>query len=149
MAKRATSKPQGKAASAQGAAITQAGVSTATPLSTEVSSLSSVDSPVEVLWVLPPQAPLSEIVVGSERVLTDAAGDVYAEGDLQSEDSIQPPDAERAAEAASPAVLDAQSYQTGHGVPVDAVPSYFTPAPPDLRTRAQRERDENAACRGK
>ncbi len=128
----------------------------AAPLSTEVLIVPPVGTPPGVLGVSPPVAPLSSVVV------LDAAGDAYDEGDLPpeivvgsqevtrevSQGAIRPfleflTESEAAPAAVKPvpladhpAIVAAQSYQTGHGVPSSGQQHYFTPAPPELRKPA-------------
>jgi len=126
-----------------------------TTLSPGATSNATVNAPAEVSGVFPPQVLPSEVV-------TNAAGDTFEEGDLQEEDVVVDPaleadevlsapalqeedavDPELEADevlsapadplAGHPAIVAAQSYQTGHGVPASGHHHYFTPPPPELR----------------
>jgi hypothetical protein len=188
MAKRATQKPDAKAAAkvAAKAAKQAPAVPIAPPVSVEVSRSPSTGSPAEVLGFLPPRAALSVVVV------TDAAGDAFQEGDLDPQDvttiivgsepakepetlnselpteptregasadlasagqteqqpaEIVTPPAVQAPEI-NPAIELAKRYRTGTGKPMPGHPRYYTAPPPDLRTRAQRERDEGKKTKG-
>lgn len=138
MAKRATSKPV-KATKPAAAPTLSPGVSCVPP---------PVETPPEVLGVLPPVAPLSKVVV------TDAAGDAYDEGDIppeivvgsESSGSADEPPADllealpmdEAADAPKldathPAIALAQRYQAGSGKTNKRPGRYYTPEPPKLR----------------
>jgi len=154
MAKKATSKPAPKAAKA-------AAVSAALPASNEPAQhaeqgmtaplsppapRASVEMPPGVSGVSPPAATLSKVVV------TDPAGDTYAEGDIPPEIVVgseamraadEPPaepetpqPAAKPSLADHPAIVAAQSYVTPHGKPDNAPPKYFTPPPHELRKKA-------------
>jgi len=73
--------------------------------------------PPEVSGVSPPAGSLPEIIVGSEA-------------ELATDETPVDPFADH------PAIVAAQSFQTPHGRPDNAMPKYYTPPPHELRKKA-------------